>query len=218
MNRILLCLLAATLLGACQSTQPKREVDHTDAAENDVDTSFRASTKGDGAPVNANEDIRAGLTEAPLERADLRIQRNGWIRVNGGVEMKDSARLRRMAGDFEATVMAFNDNSVTIKMPSARLESLLEVIEKTEGWEIDEFDFSAWDRTGEYYSVEARIVSAKLVKDRLLKLLEAAATLDEVLKIHNKLEDIQKQLDTLEGTLRDVALHAGRVDVVVLFE
>jgi hypothetical protein len=218
MNRILLCLLAVTLLGACQSTQPKREVDHTDAAENDVDTSFRASTKGDGAPVNTNEDIRAGLTEAPLERADLRIQRNGWIRVNGGVEMKDSARLRRMAGDFEATVMAFNDNSVTFKMPSARLESLLEVIEKTEGWEIDEFDFSAWDRTGEYYSVEARIVSAKLVKDRLLKLLEAAATLDEVLKIHNKLEDIQKQLDTLEGTLRDVALHAGRVDVVVLFE
>jgi hypothetical protein len=218
MNRILLCLLAATLLGACQSTQPKREVDHTDAAEHEVETGFRASTKADAAPVNTNEDIRVGLTEAPLERADLRIQRNGWIRVNGGVEMKDSARLRRMAGDFEATVMAFTDNSVTFKMPSARLESLLEVIEKTEGWEIDEFDFSAWDRTGEYYSVEARIVSAKLVKDRLLKLLEAAATLDEVLKIHNKLEDIQKQLDTLEGTLRDVALHAGRVDVVVLFE
>jgi hypothetical protein len=222
MNRILLCLLALTTLGACQSAQTSRDLDRTDAAEGDVEAGSRASTRADGIPpVNTNQDMRGlydAAAEAPLERADLHVQRSGWIRVDGGVEMKDSARLRRMASDFEATVMSFNDHSVTFKMPSAQLELLLEVIEKTDGWEIDEFDFSAWDRTGEYYSVGARIESAKLVKDRLLKLLEAAATLDEVLKIHNKLEGIQEQLDTLEGTLRDVTLRAGRVDVVVLFE
>jgi hypothetical protein len=216
MKRILLCLLAVTMLGACASAQHERASDDGDA--DFTRASMDADTK---PPVNTSQDIRGrmdGLAEAPLERADLHIQRSGWIRVNGGVEMKDSARLRRMAGDFEATVMSFNDRSVTFKMPSARLELLLAAIENTEGWEIDEFDFSAWDRTGEYYSVEARIESAKLVKDRLLKLLEAAATLDDVLKIHNKLEDIQKQLDALEGTLRDVKLHAGRVDVVILFD
>ena len=216
MKRILICLLACITLGACSMARESSQV------ERDADVEMYSTTKADTAPpVNTNQDIRGrmtGLAEAPLERADLHIQRNGWIRVHGGVEMKDSAKLRRMAGDFEATVMSFNDHSVTFKMPSAKLELLLEVIGNTEGWEIDEFDFSAWDRTGEFYSVEARIESAKLVKDRLLKLLEAAATLDEVLKIHNKLEDIQKQLDTLEGTLRDVNLHAGRVDVVIMFE
>jgi hypothetical protein len=213
MTRILICI-AALALGGC-AMRAERSVQSDDA---EVQMYSGDTTADRSPPVNTNQDVRGRLSEAPLERADLHIQRSGWIRVDGGVEMKDSARLRRMAPDLDATVMAFNDHGVTLKMPSARLELLLETIEKTEGWKLDEFDFSAWDRTGEYYSVEARIESAKLVKERLLKLLEAAPTLDDVLKIHSKLEDIQKQLDTLEGTLREVKLNSGRVDVVVMFD
>jgi hypothetical protein len=157
-------------------------------------------------------------SEAPLERSDLRIERSGWIRVDSGEEMTASKKLRRMAAQFNATVMSFNDHAVSFKMPSARLEDLLETIENAQGWEIDEFDFSAWDRTGEYYSVEARIASATAVKERLMKLLESASTLDDVLKIHNKLEDIQKQLDGFSGAMRDISLKAGRVEVAIIFD
>ncbi|MCB9895054.1 MAG: DUF4349 domain-containing protein [Planctomycetes bacterium] len=215
MRNLLPCLLAFGVLSGCAS-YPSESV-----AERDVETRYDDSfvaNDSSGGPAQVPQQANAGLaTEARLERADLRIERAGWIRVDSGEEMQASKKLRRMAAQFDATVMSFNDHAVSFKMPSARLELLLEAIEKTEGWEIDEFDFSAWDRTGEYFSVEARIASTTAVKERMLKLLESAATLEEVLKISNKLEDIQQQLDGFQGAMRDIGLKAGRVEVAIIF-
>ncbi|MCA8913905.1 MAG: DUF4349 domain-containing protein [Planctomycetes bacterium] len=214
MKKPLVCLLSLLVLSGCMRAGGG-------AIERDVEPSYDDSfvSRDTGGPAQVPNQASSGLaTEAPLERADLRIERSGWIRVDSGDEMQASKKLRRMAGQFDATVMSFNDHAVSFKMPSAKLELLLEALEKTEGWEIDEFDFSAWDRTGEYFSVEARIASATAVKERLMKLLESAATLDDVLKIHNKLEDIQKQLDGFNGAMREIGLKAGRVEVAILFD
>lgn len=207
MKRVMLCVLSLSILSGCAMQQ------RAESSEPSVEM-YRADVSNGGPAQVPNQ----GLTEAPLERAELRIERSGWIRVDSKNEMKASNKLRRMAAQFDATVMAFSDHAVSFKMPSAKIETLLETLENTEGWEIDEFDFSAWDRTGEFYSVEARIESTGAVKARLLKLLESAATIDEVLKIHGKLEAIQKELDGYNGVLRDIQLRAGRVDVAILFD
>jgi hypothetical protein len=148
----------------------------------------------------------------------MRIQRQGWIRVDAGEEMLAAAALRRRAADFEAIVMAFSTESVTFKMPSAQLEKLLKEIENTKGWEIDEFDFSAWDRTGEFWSLEARIESTTAVRERMLELIKRADDIDTLLKLETRVEGVQKKLDELEGTKREIALKAGRVDVKISFE
>jgi hypothetical protein len=158
------------------------------------------------------------LREATPEPADMRIQRQGWIRVDAGEEMLAAAALRRRAADFEAIVMAFSTESVTFKMPSAQLEKLLKEIENTKGWEIDEFDFSAWDRTGEFWSLEARIESTTAVRERMLELIKRADDIDTLLKLETRVEGVQKKLDELEGTKREIALKAGRVDVKISFE
>ena len=222
MKRLMLCTLSLAILSSCAYRADRAG----DSDESTIEM-YRADASNGGPSqvpnhANLNQDIRGryeGLTtEAPLEHADLRIERSGWIRVDTKNELQASTKLRRMAAQFDATVMSFNDHAVSFKMPSARIETLLEVLEKTEGWDIDEFDFSAWDRTGEYYSVEARIESANAVKARLMKLLESAATVDEVLKIHGKLESVQKELDGYNGVMRDMQLRAGRVDVAILFD
>lgn len=207
MRRVMLCVFSLAILSGCAMQQ------RAESSEPAIEM-YRADVSNGGPSQVSNQ----GLTEAPLERAELRIERSGWIRVDSKNEMQASSKLRRMAAQFDATVMSFNDHAVTFKMPSAKIETLLEVLENTEGWEIDEFDFSAWDRTGEFYSVEARIESTGAVKARLLKLLESAATMDDVLKIHSKLEAIQKELDGYQGALRDIQLRAGRVDVTVMFD
>ncbi|MBZ0135703.1 MAG: DUF4349 domain-containing protein [Planctomycetes bacterium] len=217
MRKLLMCTVLALSGMGCATTASSGGPAQVPAQANmDVEDSS-ASRRADPG-INFNQDIRGRFTEAPLEGADLRIERAGWIRVDAGEEMEASKRLRRLAPTFDATVMAFNSHSVTFKMPSAKLEMLLETIENTAGWEMDEFDFSAWDRTGEYFSTEARIESGNAVKARLMKLLETAQTMDEVLKIHTGLEEIQKQLDGFSGQLRDIQLKAGRVDVVILFD
>ena len=208
MARICVCVVLLSLLVGCATTAGYSRLPPSDVV---VDSTAR------GEFTAGNTQPRGGLKEAPLERADLRIERAGWINVDTRNEADAAQKLRRMAAQFDATVMAFSTHSITFKMPSLRLEALLEVIGQVEGWSIDEFDFSALDRTGEYYSIEDRLESTQAVKARLLQLLEAAATLDEVLKIHTKLEDVQKQLDNLKGTLRNIELTAGRVDVQITF-
>jgi hypothetical protein len=158
------------------------------------------------------------LREATPEPSDMRIQRHGWIRVDAGEEMLAAAALRRRAADFEAIVMAFSTESVSFKMPSAQLEKLLKEIENTKGWEIDEFDFGALDRTGEFWSLEARIESTKAVRERMLELIKRADDIDMLLKLETRVEGVQKKLDELEGTKRDITLKAGRVDVRVIFD
>lgn len=213
MKMLLPCVLSTAILSGCAAYPA---MDHGEVEDTRHDLAAGQGNRGIAqAPSQA---VTSTATEAPLERAELRIQRSGWIRVDTKNEMQASNKLRRMAAQFDATVMSFNDHAVSFKMPSVKIETLLELLEKTEGWEIDEFDFSAWDRTGEFFSVEARIESTGAVKARLLKLLESAATVDEVLKIHGKLEAIQKELDGYNGVLRDIQLRAGRVDVTILFD
>ena len=210
MKRLMLCMVTLIVVSGCGMAH--RSEENTYAETETVVTH-------DVAPAQVPRQPDAGLRfEAKLEPTAMRIERSGSIRVDTKNEMAASTKLRRLAGDFDAAVMSFNDHSVTFKLPSDRLVSLLGAIENTAGWEIDEFDFSAWDRTGEFYSVEARVESANAVKERLMKLLEAAATLDDVLKIHNKLEDIQQKLDGFETSLHDIKLRAGRVDVTILFD
>ena len=222
MPKLLACAVLTLLVAGCVATRADSNgpAHVPEQASMDVDnaTVDKSASRRTDAGIFFNQDTRGRFAEAPLDSAGLRIERAGWIRVDASEEMEASKRLRRMAPTFEATVMAFNSTSVSFKMPSSKLEQLLDTIEKTEGWEIDEFDFSAWDRTGEYYSVEARIESAKLVKERLQKLLESAATLEDVLKIHAKLEEIQSTLDGFSGQMRDITLKAGRVEVMIMFD
>lgn len=219
MRKLLICIALSMTMGACASTASYAEVENGPAqADTHLDSAVVEKSMRSDYSAGFVQDSRGLTREAPLEGAALRIERAGWIRVSSGEEMEASKRLRRMAPTFDATVMSFNSYSVAFKLPSAKLEQLLETIDKTEGWEIDEFDFSAWDRTGEFYSVEARLASAKLVKERLTKLLESANTLEDVLKIHAKLEDIQKKLDEYHGQTRDIELKAGRVDVLITFD
>lgn len=221
MHKLLLCASFALAITACANTASYADVEETPAQartelhDATVSKSPRANPR---SGVFFDQNSGGHLPEAPLESASLRIERAGWIRVDSGEEMEASKRLRRLAPTFSATVMSFNSHSLAFKMPSAKLEQLLETLENTEGWDIDEFDFSAWDRTVEFYSVEARLASAQLVKERLNKLLESAGTLEEVLKIHAKLEEIQKQIDEFSGQIRDIELKAGRVDVVITFD
>ena len=212
MSRLMVCVLGLILLTGCAASYTSRDVGPLEVDAQDTATADGGVAKNSDAPLHGE------FREAPLEDAELRISRNGWINVDCGEEMTASNRLRKAAPKFDATVMSFNDHSVTFKMPSSKLDSLIDVIEGTEGWEIDEFDFSAWDRTGEFYSVEARIESTEAVKARMLKLLESAQSVDEVLDFSRRLEEIQTKLDGFETAVRDIKLHAGRVDVTVNFD
>lgn len=158
------------------------------------------------------------LVEAALEPAELRIQREGKVRVDAPDPQAAATRLRRMIPELDGVLMHFKTRSVSFKMPSSKLESLLQKIENMPGCEIDELDFSAFDRSAEYYGLKPRHEASVAIRDRLLKLIPEAPNAHELSSLKAQLEQIQTELDRSETQLRDIALKAGRVDVTVTFD
>lgn len=58
------------------------------------------------------------------------------------------------------------------------------------------------DVTEKYFDIETRLDSAKLREERVLKILENADKLDDVLALERELADIRYEIETMTGTLR----------------
>ena len=58
------------------------------------------------------------------------------------------------------------------------------------------------DITDRYYDTEARLESARLREERVLKILENADKLDDVLALERELSDIRYEIESLTGSLR----------------
>lgn len=160
------------------------------------------------------------VREAPLEDAQVRIQRAGVITLDVKDGMKFSLELLKNAGKFDALVMAFGNTEVNYRMPSAKLNALLEWLSSQDPRlvEVDGFDFSALDRTAEYFSLESRIEVARAAYDRARELLKTAANAGELSQLEARLEQLQVKLDGFETTLRDIKLRAGRVEVRIVLK
>ncbi len=206
-NALGVCLVALGMLGGCASRQV-----------HDLPPEDLRVMSDNAAGSTAERTDTVPLGEAAPDPAEFRIERSGWIKVDVKDELQASAKLRRRASEFDAIVMSLSTNSVTFKMPAGSLEKLLKEIENTDKWEIEELDFSAWDRTGEYWSLEARIESTRAVRARIMDMIERAQDLNTLFMLEGKLEPVQTKLDQLEGTKRDIGLKAGRVDVKVILD
>lgn len=160
------------------------------------------------------------LEESPLEPTELRIQRAGVITLDVKNDMKFALELIKHAGKFDALVMAFSNTEVSYRMPSAKLNALLEWLagQDPKLVEISAFDFSALDRTGEFFSLEGRVEVARTAYNRTLELLKTAPNSHELNQLEAKLEQLQTRLDGYETTLRDIKLNAGRVEVKLRIE
>lgn len=205
--RCLCAVLALMMLAGCSSAP---FVEQRALEPDSVPT--EPQEPGPSAPTAPGD-----LKEAPLEAAELRIQRAGVIELDVRDDLKFSLELLKHAGKFDAVVMSFSHTEVSLRMPSARLMPLLEWLsaQDARNVELAGFDFTALDRSGEYFSLEARLEAASAVRDRTLTLLRDAGTAAAVSELESRLEAAQQKLDALQSTLHDIRARAGRVEVCV---
>jgi hypothetical protein len=216
MRLFLAAAVAALILAGCHSsvrTSPAVDSDYSAPRGESSDVRLRGTTAT--VPSQANVDL-----EAVMEDAELRIQRAGRITLDVKDQMTFSGELRKNAASFDAIVMAFSDRAVTYRMPSAKLEALLKWLGEQDPKlvELDSFDFSALDRTGEFFSVDARLEAVKAARARTMELLKIAKDLAEIERIEAKLEAQQTRIDGYETALFDIKLRAGRVEVRIQME
>ena len=209
----LLLLCSVVYVTGCSSTAERMDI-----AQAPGETAAEADTRAPAnQPMPAKPyDDGGPIGEAPLESAELRIQRSGRIQVCvKGKEIRASREIRKAAMRFDAIVMGFKDNEVNLRMASSKLDLFIDFLDAQAGFEVEEYDFSAFDRTMEHFSIEERMERAQASDDKLRELLKGAPSLSEMERIEKRLEESRKLLEALRTAQLDLKIHAGRVDLKV---
>ena len=87
-----------------------------------------------------------------------------------------------------------------LRLPAPALEAALAAIGGL--GKVVEESLTGSDVTEEYYDLEARLNNKKRQEERYLEILQAAKTVDEVLKVERELERIRGDIESMEGRFR----------------
>ena len=103
-----------------------------------------------------------------------------------------NAELRK-AGDAQPT-------SLTLRVPAEAFDRALSAL-RALAHEVLVEQITASDVTEEYSDVDARIRNLQVAEAQLLSLLEKAGTVEDLLKVQNRLSEVREEIEKLQGRL-----------------
>ncbi|MDC0682582.1 DUF4349 domain-containing protein [Sorangium atrum] len=109
-------------------------------------------------------------------------------------------KVEALARDLGGFLARRDDRTITIRIPAARFD---EALKRLEGLgDILQRNVVAEDVTEEFLDLGIRIRNARAVRDRLEKLLEKAAKVEESIQLERELARVSSELERLEGRLK----------------
>ncbi len=92
-------------------------------------------------------------------------------------------------------------NSINIKVPASQFEKLLVKLAQI-AKKVDYQNIETQDVTEEYIDVETRLNNNRKVEQTYLKLLKRTTTIEDILKIEQKLGEIRTDIESTQGRLK----------------
>ncbi|WP_437318661.1 DUF4349 domain-containing protein [Sorangium sp. So ce385] len=109
-------------------------------------------------------------------------------------------KVEELARDLGGFLARRDDRAITIRVPAARFD---EALKRLEGLgDVLQRNVVAEDVTEEFLDLGVRIRNARVVRDRLEKLLERAAKVEESIQLERELARVTSELERLEGRLK----------------
>ena len=108
-----------------------------------------------------------------------------------------------------------DDNSITIRIPSARFDEAVKRLEKV--GDILHRNVAAEDVTEEFHDLEVRLRSAHAVQARLTELLAKATKVEESVMIERELARVTGEIDRVEGRMKFLRDRAAFSTITVTF-
>ena len=176
-----------------------------------------AKSAPDLAPNNGQGSALSAVSASDLGSADSpRVVQTGSISLvvdNGKVSLTVGRLLKvaKQAGGYvsDQQTQEFGDNpsaTVTMRVPVGGFPAVVEQIRsKGFGAKVVSDQSSGRDVTAQYADTEAQLVSLRAARARFLTILSGAKTIGEILTVQQRVDDVQGQLDRLEGARRVLA-------------
>ena len=195
MKRALLCLLliAALLLGGCSAMAPGDYVKSVNYAENEANEVANDSlsfSDGSGTVSDGRKLIKTMTLHMETENFDaLAAEVSRCVTEYGGYmeQSEISGASRRSA-------------SYTLRIPVAHLEEF--TADVTAAGVVTRRSSTQDDVTLDYVDIEAHITALNTERDTLLRLLEQAESMGDVITIQDRITQVQYELESYTSRLR----------------
>ncbi|MBE6754709.1 MAG: DUF4349 domain-containing protein [Ruminococcaceae bacterium] len=211
---ILLALLMVMGLTGCSSTESdSMAMENSSAA---YDSYALYDSMGDYAPTEAPE--ASTVTETTdasgevTEEFERKIVRNADISLEADDARKcyaDLLAFARSVGGYESSCSVnareseYSDYvylNAVIKLPPEQLDAFMN--KAGEVGTVTNSSVTSDEITAEYYDVQTRLTSLTAALDSYYTLLEKAETIEEVLSIQTRIDELVTEIEVLKGTLR----------------
>ena len=210
----LVVLVAASVLAACGGSGGSNAYDSASIAA----SAGSAATAASGAPALADAATGSVATSAAgVSGGDASSVPADWNRLvartaqltlrvtNVGEAVAWARSLATASGGFVfASQTSMQDGrqiaELTLRVPVDRVDDLLSQLRGGQlVAEVQSEQSSSQDVTGEFVDNESRLTALRETQSRLLALLGRAASLDDVLRLENELQNVRSQIETIQG-------------------
>ena len=156
----------------------------------------------DNAPGSA-PDTRENIKKIPEK-----IIKTGSISIETENYNKCLAKMKKLAAQHDAYISDENEykystsitNALTIRVPNNNFEKLAEALIKDE--KVNSKTINSEDVTDQYVDLTTRIRTKKAVEQRYRELLAKAGTVEEILKVEEKIGEVREEIEAKEGQLK----------------
>jgi hypothetical protein len=193
-----LLILSLTLAVACGASRP----------------SGTGSDQGPQAPINPPSGGKADSGDFPdgalpagsTERKVIR-NANMILTVKDVLESRDevSAIAVRLAGYTVSSSFSGRDEelrgTITIRVPDDKFDQALSELRKL-GVRVRSEGINSLDVTEEYVDLTARLKNAEATENQYRVILERAVTVEEILKVQEKLSQVRSQIEQIKGRIQ----------------
>lgn len=159
-----------------------------------------------------NEEESVDATVKKIDEPDLvmkKIIKDGRLGIKVGklkeAKMNIDTLVRNMGGYYDKESLSNNDYSIEynliIRVPSNKLEILIDKIEKGEG-EVAYKEIDARDVTEEFIDLETRLSNKRQYLAKYQELLKNAKSIKEILDIQEKIRGLEEEIESTTGRLK----------------
>jgi RNAse (barnase) inhibitor barstar len=125
-------------------------------------------------------------------------------------------RVEAIARELGGFLARRDDRAITIRVPVARFDEAVRRLDAV--GDVLQRNVAVEDVTAEYVDMEIRLKNARAVRDRLEKLLEKAATVEESVLLEKELGRVAGEIERIEGRLKFLRDRAAFSTITVTFQ
>ncbi len=169
---------------------------YTDTADGSINFSTQESANGSMAQIQNREEKLVYTSRVTLETEDFEAANtslHNTIKELGGIIITENAyNLNSKASSGMRTI------DLTVRIPQEHYDRFLSGM--SESYNVARVENSVDNLTDYYYDNANRLRSYRVQEERLFAMLEKAETVEEMLKIEDRLCDVQYQIESLTNT------------------